>query len=316
MLKEKRNQGMIGLLFITLIFLGIAGAMAFIQYQKANPKIAYSADTAKVSSETVYTEVYDISPEPIFPVNNKTEVWLVQYKDGYVGIQAKKGDKQIAKLVEQANKGELKKNPARLVGTYINTGVQKKDQSYISNYASLMHSLRNEAGDISGKIATSSYISLSEFDSDNSKFIFYVLFLVGLSVFFVGTGLFNRRKNVQAYNEIYSIYPEVQGNLNLLLEQASFHDEELKIIIYKDHLITYYRGVRTVDLKQVAHLYHHIFTMHRGFASNRNSTLIAVRSNNKKYQMPIRNIGKTTDIQLRSTFDYLYNYFPHIKLGV
>ena len=71
MLKEKRNQGMIGLLFITLIFLGIAGAMAFIQYQKANPKIAYSADTAKVSSETVYTEVYDISPEPIFPVNDK-----------------------------------------------------------------------------------------------------------------------------------------------------------------------------------------------------------------------------------------------------
>lgn len=316
MLKEKRNQGMIGLLFITLIFLGIAGAMAFIQYQKANPKIAYSADTAKVSSETVYTEVYDISPEPIFPVNDKTEVWLVQYKDGYVGVQAKKGDKKIAKLVEQANKGELKKNPARLVGTYINTSVQKKDQSYISNFSSLMHSLRNEVGDISAKIATSSYISLSEFDSDHSKFIFYVLFLVGLSAIFIGTGLFNRRKNVQAYNEIYSIYPEVQGNLNLLLEQAYFHDEELKIIIYKDHLITYYRGVRTVDLKQVIHLYHHIFTMHRGFASNRNSTLIAVRSNNKKYQMPIRNIGKTTDIQLRSTFDYLYNYFPHIKLGV
>ena len=302
MLKEKRNQGMIGLLFITLIFLGIAGAMAFIQYQKANPKIAYSADTAKVSSETVYTEVYDISPEPIFPVNDKTEVWLVQYKDGYVGVQA--------------NKGELRKNPARLVGTYINTSVQKKDQSYISNFSSLMHSLRNEVGDISAKIATSSYISLSEFDSDNSKFIFYVLFLVGLSAFFVGTGLFNRRKNVQAYNEIYSIYPEVQGNLNLLLEQASFHDDKLKIIIYKDHLITYYRGVRTVDLKQVAHLYHHIFTMHRGFASNRNSTLIAVRSNNKKYQMPIRNIGKTTDVQLQSTFDYLYNHFPHIRLGI
>lgn len=194
--------------------------------------------------------------------------------------------------MEQANKGELKKNPARLVGTYINTSVQKKDQSYISNFSSLMLSLRNEVGDISAKIATSSYISLSEFDSDHSKFIFYVLFLVGLSAIFIGTGLFNRRKNVQAYNEIYSIYPEVQGNLNLLLEQASFHDEELKIIIYKDHLITYYRGVRTVDLKQVIHLYHHIFTMHRGFASNRNSTLIAVRSNNKKYQMPIRNIGK------------------------
>ena len=104
MLKEKRNQGMTALLFITCIFLAIAGAMAFIQYQKANPKIAYSADTAKVSSETVYTEVYDISPEPIFPVNDKTEVWLVQYKDGYVGIQAKKGDKQIAKWQEAFDK--------------------------------------------------------------------------------------------------------------------------------------------------------------------------------------------------------------------
>ncbi|MBX9098070.1 hypothetical protein [Streptococcus gordonii] len=316
MLKEKRNQGMIGLLFITLIFLGIAGAMAFIQYQKANPKITYSADTAKVSSETVYTEVYDISPEPIFPVNDKTEVWLVQYKDGYVGIQAKKGDKQIAKLVEQANKGELKKNPARLVGTYINTSVQKKDQSYISNFSSLMHSLRNEVGDVTASIATNSYISISELEAENNKIIYYTLFMIGLSIFFIGTGLFNRKKNVEAYNEIYATYPEAKDNLNILLEQASFHDDELKIIIYKDHLITYYRGFRAIDLKQVIQVYHRMFTMYRGFASNRNSTLVVVRSNRKKYQMPIRNIGKSTDIILRSTFDYLYSYHPHIKQGI
>ena len=91
----------------------------------------------------------------------------------------------------------------------------------------------------------------------------------------------------------------------------------LKIAVYKDHLIAYYRGFKAIDLKQVVHLYHHILTMHRGFvASNRNSTLVAVRNNQKKYQMPIKNIGKTTDTKLQSTFDYLYNHFPHIRLGV
>ena len=44
--------------------------------------------------------------------------------------------------------------------------------------------------------------------------------------------------------------------------------------------------------------------------------LSKMNPNQKKYQMPFKNIGKTTDTKLQSTFDYLYNHFPHIRLGV
>lgn len=316
MLKEKRNQGMTALLFISCIFLAIAGVMGFIQYQKANPKTAYTDEVGKISDDTVYTEVYYISPEPILNVKNNTEVWLVQYQNKFVGVQAKKGDRQIAELVKKSQNGELEKKPARIVGLYVEANAHKENQSYIENYSSLMHSLRNEVGDVTASIATNSYISISELEAENYKIIYYTLFMIGLSIFFIGTGLFNRKKNVEAYNEIYAAYPEAKDNLNILIEQASFHDDELKIIIYKDHLITYYRGFRAIDLKQVIQVYHRMFTMYRGFASNRNSTLVVVRSNRKKYQMPIRNIGKSTDIILRSTFDYLYSYHPHIKQGI
>ncbi len=103
MLKENAIRGMITIIYYSN-FLGIVGAMPLSNTKKANPKIAYSADTAKVSSgNSLCSKLADISPEPIFPVNDKTEVWLVQYKDDMLEFK-RKGDKQIAKLVEQANK--------------------------------------------------------------------------------------------------------------------------------------------------------------------------------------------------------------------
>lgn len=317
MLKEKRNQGTIALLVLTFIFLAVAAVMGFIQYQKVNTKTAYNRNEEPGANSAVYAEVSYIFPEVLIEVDDNTQVWLVAYQDGYVGLQAKKGDKQIAQLLEKEQKGELEKNPVRIVGSYINANSPKEDQGYISNYGSLIRSILADTPEVITAMSSSSYISLSEFESDNLKFIFYILFLLGLCVVFVVIAIIGRKKNIAAYEEIYATYPEAQGNLNILLEQASFHDDVLQIAIYKDHLITYYRGFKAINLKEVGQIYHHILTMNRGFVvSNRNSTLVAIRSNQKKYQMPFKNIGKTTDTKLQSTFDYLYNHFPHIRLGV
>lgn len=316
MLKERRNQGTIALLVITAIFLAIAGVMGFILYSKINTTKAYDRNNAPGADSTVYVEVSDITPEPFFTVDDGTEVWLVQYQDGYVGIQAKSGDKQIAELAEKAKSGELPKKPVKLVGTYINPNVEKEGQSYISNYSSIIRSFLAETPEASGALSPGSYISLSEHQSEILQFSLYTAFLVGLCIFFVVFGIIGRKRNIAAYEEIYAAYPEVKDNLNILIEQANFHDDVLKIVIYKDHLITYYRGFKAVNLKEIVHLYHHIFTMNRGFASNRNSTLVAIRPNQKKYQMPFKNIGKTTDSKLQSTFDYISAHYPHIRLGI
>ena len=44
MLKERRNQGTIALLVISLIFLIVAAVMGFIQYQKVNTRIRQPSD--------------------------------------------------------------------------------------------------------------------------------------------------------------------------------------------------------------------------------------------------------------------------------
>ena len=109
MLKERRNQGTIALLVITFIFLAVAAVMGFIQYQKVNTKTAYDRNSNPGADSAVYAEVSYIFPEALIEVEDNTQVWLVAYQDGYVGLQAKKGDKQIAQLLEKEKRASWKK---------------------------------------------------------------------------------------------------------------------------------------------------------------------------------------------------------------
>lgn len=203
MLKERRNQGTIALLVITFIFLAVAAVMGFIQYQKVNTKTAYDRNSNPGADSAVYAEVSYIFPEALIEVEDNTQVWLVAYQDGYVGLQAKKGDKQIAQLLEKEKKGELEKNPVRIVGSYVNANSPKKNQGYISNYGSLVRGLLADNPEVITVMSSSSYISITEFESDNLAFMFYILFLIGLCVFFVVIGIIGRKKNIAAYEEIY-----------------------------------------------------------------------------------------------------------------
>ena len=76
-----------------------------------------------------------------------------------------------------------------------------------------------------------------------------------------------------------------------------------KIIIYKNHLITYHRGFALVDLHQVVQLYHRIVKTRRSFiAVNQQSFLVAVKMDNKKVSLFICNRGKKTDEELQPLF--------------
>ena len=53
MLKERRNQGTIAFLVISLIFLAVAAVMGFIQYQKVNTKTAYDRNSESGADSAV-----------------------------------------------------------------------------------------------------------------------------------------------------------------------------------------------------------------------------------------------------------------------
>lgn len=221
-----------------------------------------------------------IYPQPIGTVSEvDTEIYLIAYKGGgYTGIEAKKGDKQIANLI--ANADSLADKPIRLIGKLYNTLHNNEHQ--IADYGSFMRGQLVELGadsELLDYFADYTYISLSEFQSTNRTYIFECVIVSVLAIIFIVMGIFSRKNNIAAYNELYAAYPETKENFNLLMEKADFHDDVLKIIIYGHHLITYYSGFRAIDLNEAEQIYHYVLTMRRGLIANRSSNLTVLRPN-------------------------------------
>ena len=321
MLKEKRNKGFVANLVVAAIVLTCSIAF-FVYHQSLSSSKpadfpAFNSEATQPKNGLVSIDVYGISKRPIAKVDNKTEIWLVAYQKGYVGLQANKNDKTIKKLQNKAE--QLKNKPEKLVVKFYNvrTGSTKKT---IKNYSGYMRNFFLRYPKFSRYFSFNTYLSLSGAKSDNLFTLLMGIVCLGIALFFLGNAFFVRKKINQAYDDFYQEYPELQGNVEHLLSEAQFHDAELQIVIYKNHLITYYKGFAITDLRQTVQLYHHILKTYSGFfVTNRQSTLIAIHMQDgkqKKQRLAFKNTGKHTDEQLQSTFAYINDHFPTIILGV
>ncbi|MGT2947938.1 hypothetical protein [Streptococcus devriesei] len=318
MLKEKRNKGFVLYLVFGLCF--IIGALGIFvlasQGDKRAPDVVYNGTSTNASSgDKVSLEVYDIYSKPIADIKgHKTVIWLVSYDNGYVGLESKEDDKDVAKLLNAGD--SLKDKPKRITVKYYNTRAGSS-KSRIRNYSGAMTGILRTTPDISKYFSFYTYVSLQDVKSDRTALpiICGILGLVGL--IFIAVAFFTRHKVNQAYDELYAAYPELNGNLDLLLSGALYHDDNLKIVIYKEHLVTYFRGFRVVDLQQVVQLYHRIVKTKRYFITvNQQSFLVAVKADKKKKEnMLIHNRGKKTDEELQPFFAAVQEYFPNIKIG-
>ena len=71
-----------------------------------------------------------IFPEALIEVDDNTQVWLVAYQDGYVGLQAKKRTSRLPSSWRK-RKRRAGKNPVRIVGSYVNANSPKKSGIYL-----------------------------------------------------------------------------------------------------------------------------------------------------------------------------------------
>ena len=117
-------------------------------------------------------------------------------------------------------------------------------------------------------------------------------------------------------NELYQTYPELQGNLEGIADQADYYDQDLKVILYKNHLITYFKGTQTVDLREVDQIYLIENSYHRYGFTNKVYQLCYIRKDSpKKHNMTIRTT-RTVQEQLEEFWELLMEKFPDIHLGV
>ena len=317
MFKEKRNKGFISVLMLSLVFFAIASISGFLgqMHKKPTERFADTTDTGK----EVTMPVYGIYPEPVGEVDGGTVVYIVQYsKEGegkFAVVESKVKDELINKLLENAD--SLADNPGTLTGiqlepltdtNFVNTSKNTK----IINLDEFISSILPAKSVVARNMNTRIYLSLSEYSRDSLSYIFGIVIFSGMGLMTLVAAFIIRKKTVDSFKELYRLYPELEGNLELLDTQAEFYDQNLKVILYKNHLITYYKGTQAIDLRDVWRIYlvrtsYSRFTKVYQFVYTR-------KDSSKKYSLTIRNTNRVEE-QLEEFWNLLPKKFPEINIG-
>ena len=317
MFKEKRNKGFISVLMLSLVFFAIASISGFLgqMHKKPTERFADTTDTGK----EVTMPVYGIYPEPVGEVDGGTVVYIVQYsKEGegkFAVVESKVKDESINKLLEYAD--SLADNPATLTGIQLepltNTNfVNTSKNTKIINLDEFISSILPAKSVVARNMNTRIYLSLSEYSRDSLSYIFGIVIFSGMGLMTLIAAFIIRKKSVDSFKELYRLYPELDGNLELLDTQAEFYDQDLKVILYKNHLITYYKGTQAIDLRDVWRIYlvrtsYSRFTKVYQFVYTR-------KNRSKKYSLTIRNTNRVEE-QLKEFWNLLPKKFPEINIG-
>ena len=321
MFKEKRNKGFVSGLVLSVILLAVGGLMGFLWNLHQNPTTAFASNSE--SGKQVKMTVYDIYPEIIGDVDGGSVVYLVQYSqegDGkYAVIEAKENDAEVKKLIEQATAETLADNPGTLLGTQLqplSTNVNTSRNNRIVDLSGFLKSVLEPTSTVYQNMNTNVYLSLTEHSRDGWYYIIGAAIFSGMGVFTAITAFILRKKSIASYNELYQTYPELQGNLEGIADQADYYDQDLKVILYKNHLITYFKGTQTVDLREVDQIYLIENSYHRYGFTNKVYQLCYIRKDSpKKHKMTIRTT-RTVQEQLEEFWELLIEKFPDIHLGV
>ena len=317
MFKEKRNKSFISALLISLVFFSIAAISGFLGQIHKKPTERF-ADTTETGRE-VTMPVYGIYPEPVGEVDGGTVVYIVQYSNEGEGkfavVESKIKDESINKLLE--NVEDLADNPVILTGiqlepltktNFINTSKNTK----IINLDEFIRSILPAESVVARNMNTRMYLSLSEYSRDSLSYIFGIMIFSGMGLMTLVAALIMRKKTIDSFKELYRLYPELEGNLELLDTQADFYDQDLKVILYKNHLITYYKGTQALDLRDVWRIYL-VRTSYSRF-SKIYQFVYTRKDSSKKYSLTIRNTNRVEE-QLEEFWNLLPKKFPEINIG-
>ena len=321
MFKEKRNKGFISGLILSLVFFAFSAGTVFMWNHHQHPMDPFSDDTR--SGKEVTMTVYDIYPEVVGDVDGGSVIYLVQYsKEGdgqFAVVEAKEDDETIKKIIDQAKAGTLEENPGTLIGTQLQplgTNVNKSRNNRIVDLSAFIDSILDHNSTVYLNMNTSIYLSLTEHSRDGWYYIIGAAIFGGIGLVTLVSAFLLRKKSIAAFEELYQAYPELQGNVENLTGLAEFYDENLKVILYKNHLISYYKGTQALDLRDVDHLYLVETKINKSLFSKKIYQFCYIRKNGKKKQDMVLKSTKTVQEQLEELWDLISDKFPDIHIGV
>ena len=323
---EKRNtRGIISLIVMGVVsFLIAIGLMGFFYFFQTAENLYKQGNIFGVSpmkdNATTSVKVTGFLSEPIGNIDGGTQLYLIEFtrKDnedyGYTSLEVKEGDKLIDEL--KAKQDTLADNPV-----YVLAKVRKSDgEGAVINYTREFKETIKDNRAISQLAETEYYVSAYEANTDRLYASVGAGIAVLFGIVFFCSAYATRKREDKAYAELYVAYPELNYSMNTVLENATYVDNQLGIILYKNHLISTFKNFQVYDLTKADRIYHYIYTQKSyGMTVSRTSQLIILTSDTsyrrKKTTLLIKNVGEDTDDLLQPFFYAVSQEFPEVLLG-
>ena len=322
---EKRNtKGFIGLIIAGVLSVIVAlGALGFFQFYQTADNLYNKGNIfgeVPMKDEAVTAvKITGYAENPIATIDGGTKLYLIEFSKtdnddyGYTSLEVKEGDKLIEKL---KSTDDLVANPVIVAAKMRKSGADGAVRNYTSEFKATI----SENETISKLAETEYYVSVYEFDKDR-QFAYIVAGIAGIiALVFFYSAFATRKGEDKAYNELYSAYPELNYSMDSVLEDATYVDNQLGIVLYKHHLLATYKNFQVYDLTKAERIYHYVYTQKSyGMTVSRTSQLI-VLTNDKSYRrkktsLLIKNVGDETDDLLQPFFYAVSQEFPDILLG-
>ena len=322
---EKRNtKGFIGLIIAGVLSVIVAlGALGFFQFYQTADNLYNKGNIfgeVPMKDEAVTAvKITGYAENPIATIDGGTKLYLIEFSKtdnddyGYTSLEVKEGDKLIEKL---KSIDDLVANPVIVAAKMRRSGADGAVRNYTSEFKATI----SENETISKLAETEYYVSVYEFDKDR-QFAYIVAGIAGIiALVFFYSAFATRKGEDKAYNELYNAYPELNYSMDTVLDNATYVDNQLGIVLYKHHLLATYKNFQVYDLTKAERIYHYIYTQKSyGMTVSRTSQLI-VLTNDKSYRkkktsLLIKNVGDETDDLLQPFFYAVSQEFPDILLG-
>ena len=322
---EKRNtKGFVGLIIAGVLSVIVAlGALGFFQFYQTADNLYNKGNIfgeVPMKDEAVTAvKITGYAENPIATIDGGTKLYLIEFSKtdnddyGYTSLEVKEGDKLIEKL---KSIDDLVANPVIVAAKMRRSGADGAVRNYTSEFKATI----SENETISKLAETEYYVSVYEFDKDR-QFAYIVAGIAGIiALVFFYSAFATRKGEDKAYNELYNAYPELNYSMDTVLENATYVDNQLGIVLYKHHLLATYKNFQVYDLTKAERIYHYIYTQKSyGMTVSRTSQLI-VLTNDKSYRkkktsLLIKNVGDETDDLLQPFFYAVSQEFPDILLG-
>ena len=277
---EKRNtKGFVGLIIGGVLSLIVAlGALGFFQFYQTADNLYNKGNIfgeAPMKDEAVTAvKITGYAENPIATIDGGTKLYLIEFSKsdnddyGYTSLEVKEGDKLIEKL---KSTDDLLANPVIVAAKMRKSGADGAVRNYTSEFKATI----SENENISKLAETEYYVSVYEFDKDR-QFAYIVAGIAGIiALVFFYSAFATRKGEDKAYNELYSAYPELNYSMDTVLDNATYVDNQLGIVLYKHHLLATYKNFQVYDLTKAERIYHYVYTQKSyGMTVNRTSQLI------------------------------------------